>query len=763
MKIKFSIIALFIMISVYSQGVLTPVDKLKIRMPASMPTASEVIVRNSSSGETGTILKTDLVDVIEAANASVLPATGNIGKIYCTLDNNKLFRWNGTIYVEISPVSGTDIKTLEGQSLLGSGNIDLVKADVGLSNVDNTSDVNKPISTATQTALNLKANQSSTYTKSEVDSKISNLNSAYHVDFIDSGTHNFTVPDSIIVQNVYLNNIPVYGADWSQTTTTVNVTTSITGDKVTLTGGNFVSTDLTSYARLTDLTSYARLTDLFNTDNSVSWDGTISFNQITKDVAITAGTVFTKDGYKGATTNESVTVPSGDFIIVYLDNALALHYAPFYSYDKSPTNIILARLDTNGTNVINVNYCLIRDYIIDGVIYKGNLSPLAITTPINFKESAENKYKIVDVVGTKQMQILAGAFFLSDKSVGSNGFVAFSSQNITFSLDYNYLFFNYDTGVFTFAFYTTVSQADFDHSICLGLFYVTDTKVWAITSSGIGYSYNDVVLKSSEVYIPNGIKYGELGDSITAQDNKNGGSYVGYGYGQRICKELKIPYANHYPEGKNGHTTADIAYLITNGLLTFPSDINLFTVFLGTNDWGIDSNNMYIGTPSDYINDTYTETGVTRTSYGAMRKIIDYLSRAKSTTILDHAQIVLFTPMLRGSFGYKSGGVIADYMKSSIDSTGAYTTNAKGFTLAEVADMVKWVAQYEGLACVDLFYDGFIQKRFLNTETVWTNWATEDRPLVYQDLLWDNLHPDPDPAKPSGYNLLFSRVIIEVK
>lgn len=43
------------------------------------------------------------------------------------------------------------------------------------------------------------------------------------------------------------------------------------------------------------------------------------------------------------------------------------------------------------------------------------------------------------------------------------------------------------------------------------------------------------------------------------------------------------------------------------------------------------------------------------------------------------------------------------------------------------------------------------------------NWATEDRPLVYQDLLWDNLHPDPDPAKPSGYNLLYSRIIGEIK
>ena len=55
-------------------------------------------------------------------------------------------------------VSGTTIKTLEGQSLLGSGNIDLTKSDVGLSNVDNTSDANKPVSTATQTALNAKQN-----------------------------------------------------------------------------------------------------------------------------------------------------------------------------------------------------------------------------------------------------------------------------------------------------------------------------------------------------------------------------------------------------------------------------------------------------------------------------------------------------------------------------------------------------------------------------------------------------------------------------
>ena len=51
----------------------------------------------------------------------------------------------------------------------------VTKTQVGLGNVDNTSDTNKPISTATQTALDLKANQSTTYTKIEVDSAISGL------------------------------------------------------------------------------------------------------------------------------------------------------------------------------------------------------------------------------------------------------------------------------------------------------------------------------------------------------------------------------------------------------------------------------------------------------------------------------------------------------------------------------------------------------------------------------------------------------------
>ena len=74
-------------------------------------------------------------------------------------------------------VSGANIKTINGENVLGSGDIvinsggavdsvagktgvvTLVKGDVGLNNVDNTSDINKPISTATQTALNSKVDK----------------------------------------------------------------------------------------------------------------------------------------------------------------------------------------------------------------------------------------------------------------------------------------------------------------------------------------------------------------------------------------------------------------------------------------------------------------------------------------------------------------------------------------------------------------------------------------------------------------------------
>lgn len=58
----------------------------------------------------------------------------------------------------------------------------------------------------------------------------------YGNDFIDSGTHQFTVPEGILIQNAFLNGAQV--SPFTQVATTVTVTNSFIGDLVTLTGRN---------------------------------------------------------------------------------------------------------------------------------------------------------------------------------------------------------------------------------------------------------------------------------------------------------------------------------------------------------------------------------------------------------------------------------------------------------------------------------------------------------------------------------------------
>lgn len=93
-------------------------------------------------------------DVLEVADFASLPVEGETGKIYVTLDDNKTYRWSGSAYVYIT--SGA-VDSVNGQT----GVVNLVKADVGLGNVDNTSDANKPISTAQQAEFDLKADLNS--------------------------------------------------------------------------------------------------------------------------------------------------------------------------------------------------------------------------------------------------------------------------------------------------------------------------------------------------------------------------------------------------------------------------------------------------------------------------------------------------------------------------------------------------------------------------------------------------------------------------
>ena len=81
----------------------------------------------------------------EYATLSEFPIVGDSGKVYIALDTNKMYRWSGSTYVSISG----EVDSVAGKT----GKVSLAKGDVGLDNVDNTRDIDKPISTATQTAL----------------------------------------------------------------------------------------------------------------------------------------------------------------------------------------------------------------------------------------------------------------------------------------------------------------------------------------------------------------------------------------------------------------------------------------------------------------------------------------------------------------------------------------------------------------------------------------------------------------------------------
>jgi hypothetical protein len=115
--------------------------------------ASDIPSLDASKITTGTIdaarLPSYVDDVIEGANLAAFPITGEASKIYVALDTNKTYRWSGSAYVYIT--SGA-VDSVAGKT----GVVTLVKGDVGLGNIDNTSDANKPVSTAQATAIGLK-------------------------------------------------------------------------------------------------------------------------------------------------------------------------------------------------------------------------------------------------------------------------------------------------------------------------------------------------------------------------------------------------------------------------------------------------------------------------------------------------------------------------------------------------------------------------------------------------------------------------------
>lgn len=90
--------------------------------------SSNVVLVDGSGKVPSSSLPSYVDDVVEYANLAALPATGESGKIYVTLDTNKVYRWSGSSYIEVSPTAahaashasgGSDAVTLAVSQVTG--------------------------------------------------------------------------------------------------------------------------------------------------------------------------------------------------------------------------------------------------------------------------------------------------------------------------------------------------------------------------------------------------------------------------------------------------------------------------------------------------------------------------------------------------------------------------------------------------------------------------------------------------------------------
>ncbi len=242
------------------------------------------------------------------------------GDVAIRTDESKTYVYDGSSWVELQ--NPTDaVTSVNGQV----GIVSLSKTDVGLGNVDNTSDLDKPVSTATQSSLDLKANTSDLGTASGEDvgtgagnvvqldgsgrlpsvdgSQLTNLPAA-PVTSVAGYTGDVSLTTSDVTESTNKN----YVTD-AQLTILGNTSGTNTGDQsageVSVTAsGNLTSTDVQSalVELQSDIDAGANGGDMtkldYDTDNNSKVDGSDNadkVNGLTVETSVPVGAVFTDD------------------------------------------------------------------------------------------------------------------------------------------------------------------------------------------------------------------------------------------------------------------------------------------------------------------------------------------------------------------------------------------------------------------------------------------------------------------------------------
>lgn len=121
-------------------------------------------------------------NVVASDAAMVALSNATVGSIAVRTDVNKNYVLSAipastlANWIELL-TPGAPVQTVNGYT----GSVSLVKSDIGLANVDNTSDVNKQVSAATQAALNLKADTASVRTALALKLNMTDANAALNL------------------------------------------------------------------------------------------------------------------------------------------------------------------------------------------------------------------------------------------------------------------------------------------------------------------------------------------------------------------------------------------------------------------------------------------------------------------------------------------------------------------------------------------------------------------------------------------------------
>ncbi|MEY4902570.1 MAG: hypothetical protein RLZZ292_385 [Bacteroidota bacterium] len=482
--------------------------------------------------------------------------------------------------------------------------------------------------------------------------------------------------------------------------------------------------------------------------DTILYNGLITFNNSNRSVEISQGGIISRNGgvtWLGGQTFNCANLGNNDWGLFLKGTELSVeNYQANVSISKKDS-IVLARFTFTNGFFAGVPYC-ISDYVFENTVYKKFTENIAeVTASDNALYSG-----VININNITNIITILGGGVLNRKGTYVNLHGATFDFSSLYNGDYGLFVERGSTTLTTSLYFQNVSESK-KCNYCLMRFQIQNGDINKIWYSISDYQINGKLYKrySAENERVSSITYCQIGDSISwiadgkkenFTSSETGTGYRGEGgYGQKICKHFGISYSNHKSHGLNGRTFAgymnEIHAPVNSDLIwNVPKDADVYTVFLGTNDFGTA---CPLGTKLDYLNDTldYNNFGSTMTVYGGIRKMIDYISDTSTTT--KDKKIVFITPLGFGSYnGY--GGIVSTWQ---YDDNGEIIEkpNSAGWKMSQLVDAIKWVATQTGSYVIDLYNEqGIFQKNRLNIEG---NLDANGVPLVYQGVLYDNLHP----------------------